>query len=194
LFGEHLAVILTGAVAATFFWASFEKFLKPRAIASALENHVKVNNPRRFLFALANGELAVGFLLLISDIVDNTALAMILVLPGLTLSLGFVLVLVRSYVRGVRSGCGCFGQTDKHLGPSTILRSVLFMMAFLLIVSLRLSLSVNEPIYSRAAFVLFGISFVGAIVLTRAFLLRKYTDRVVVKGYGLRGDGTVNTG
>lgn len=120
------AVLLVCQVllALIFLMASIGKFLRSEEFAAALRlSHWPESLVGPTVVAVPAAELAISIALLLSPTAYLTTVSVVAIAALLSFTLW---VLVATW-RGLRVKCGCFGTSDSAIGPTTILRNIVFL-------------------------------------------------------------------
>lgn len=102
-------------------YAALDKLIDPRSFALSIENYQAVGKGFSMLVALwlPAFEMVLGLLLLLLIWPRSATLL------NAGLFVGFLLLVVQAYARGLDIECGCFGSHSSSIGPLKLLENAL---------------------------------------------------------------------
>jgi hypothetical protein len=165
-----ISAYLSGVLAATLFWAAWEKLRDPFQAGQQLAAHLPVNFTPRNVRILSGAEMSSSLLLILSALQQNWVVAVVLAIPAFALFGSFSVFLTRSYLKGVKTGCGCFGSSGDSFTARHVARAYLLFVAVLFAVVDFATASATTLVNSipwRQAGVTLGLFSVGIVTLER---------------------------
>jgi hypothetical protein len=166
--GEQIAeglVVVRCFLGAILLWSATAKLLDITGNSEAIAAHVHLARAAIAFWIAVSAELVIGTLLLATALADEAIIRWLPAAAAAALFGVFAVTLLRSYRRGVRTPCACFGDTGALLSRITVVRSILFFLTMSAVAVAELLLPGRDYAGVGSAAVGLGVAAAGAIAV-----------------------------